>query len=258
MAYAIVQKELVVPEVEQLQRAFRVSPELTRLDAQTAANDAYGILLRGVESRQANALRDALLLESVETELVEESKLPVIPPARIVQQVEFHASHVTLYDPLRRAAEVAWGDIIFIAAGYVRMREVRRLRGALDEAGIHSAGIGQDTSSTSHVREQEHIHMVLEIFASGGTRHTLTADEFIFDHLGARLSDDLAMNFVSLAQDLAREAPNAGLNRGAFKACQQPPELFPYPSKAAFNEELTWMLWRIAKLTHDRAPQALG
>jgi hypothetical protein len=256
MAYAIVQKELVVPEVEQLQRAFRVSPDLTRLDAQTAANDAYGILLRGVDPRQADALRDALLRERVEIELVEESKLPVIPSARIIQQVEFHVSHVTLYDPMRRAAEVAWRDIVFIAAGYVRMREVRRHCGALDEPGIHSTGIGQETSSTSHAREEEHIHMVLEIFASGGTRYSLSADEFIFDHLGARLSNDLAMNFVSLVQDLAREAPHAGLNRGAFKACQQPPELFPYPSKAAFNEELTWMLWRIAQLRLDQVPQA--
>jgi hypothetical protein len=258
MAYAIVQKELVVPGVDQLQRAFRVSPELTRLDAQTAANDAYGILLRGVEPRQATALRDALLRESVETELVEESKLPVIPPARIVQQVEFHASHVTLYDPMRRAAEVAWRDIVFIAAGYVRMSEMRRRRSALDEAGIHSAGIGQDTSSTSQSLEQEHLHLVLEIFASGGMRYTLSADEFIFGHLGARLSEDLAMNFVSLVQDLSREAPHAGLNRGAFKACQQPPELFPYPSKAAFNEELTWMLWRIAKLGFEPSTQARG
>jgi len=40
MTYAIVQQELIVPDVEQLKRAFSVSPDLTTLDAQTAANDA--------------------------------------------------------------------------------------------------------------------------------------------------------------------------------------------------------------------------
>ena len=49
-------------------------------------------------------------------------------------------------------------------------------------------------------------------------------------------------------QDLVAQVPDAGMNRGAFKASQEPPELFPYPSRAAFNEEMTWMLWRIAKL----------
>lgn len=242
MAYAILQKDLVVPEVEQLQRAFRVSPDLTRLDAQTAANDAFGILLRGVESSQAVALRDALQRESVETVLVEESKLPVIPPARIVQQMEFHAAHVTLYDPMRRAATLSWRDIVFVAAGYVRMREARRRHGLSSEGSTHAPGL-----------EEEHQHMVLEIFGSSGTRYSLSAEEFVFDHPGAQPSDDLAMNFVSLVQDLAREAPHAGLNRGALKACQQPPELFPYPSKAAFNEEITWMIWRIAQLTSEQA-----
>jgi hypothetical protein len=83
-------------------------------------------------------------------------------------------------------------------------------------------------------------------------RYSITADDFRFDHLGARLSDDPAINFVFFVQDLAQEAPHAGLNRGAFMACQRPPELFPYPSKAAFNEEITWMLWRIARLSAAR------
>ena len=37
MTYAIVQQELVMPEVDQLKRAFNVSPRLTALDAQTAS-----------------------------------------------------------------------------------------------------------------------------------------------------------------------------------------------------------------------------
>ena len=43
MTYAIVQKELVVPELESLKRAFSVWPALTGIDAQTSANDAFGL-----------------------------------------------------------------------------------------------------------------------------------------------------------------------------------------------------------------------
>lgn len=257
MAYAIVQKELVVPELEQLKRAFSVSPLLTGLDAQTAANDAYGILLRGVETDQAKALREALRREGVDTELVEEGKLPAIPPGKVARQVEFQQSHLTLYDSMRRASEVPWGDIMFIAAGYVRLREVRKQRAASEEPSLHGAGAAVDVTSGGLSREEERYHMLLEIFLNDGvTRYSINADEFAFEHLGSRLSDDLAVNFVFLIQDLAEQAPQAGLNRGAFKACQRPPELFPYPNKAAFNEEITWMLWRISKLASTRSVQA--
>ena len=238
-----------MPEVEQLKRAFVVSPRLTALDAQTASNDAYGILLRGLEAQEAGALRESLLKEGVDTELVEEGKLPTIPPAKVARQVELHPTHLTLFDSMKKASEVSWGDIMFIAAGYVKMREVRKQRDGSDEPSMHGAGVAVDLAGGSLAREEEHHHMLLDLFLSTRTlRYSITADEFAFDHLASRLSEDRAVNFVCLVQDIAAKAPHAGLNRGAFQACQRPPELFPYPSKAAFNEEITWMLWRISRL----------
>jgi hypothetical protein len=232
-----------------LKRAFRVSPRLTSLDAQTVANDAYGILLRDLQANEASALREALLKEGVATELVEEAKLPTIPPARVARQAEFQPTHLTLYDSMKRASEILWSDIILIAAGYVRMREMRKHRTALEEPSLVGAGVAVDLASSVETREEEHDHLLLDIFLNAGTaRFSIAADEFAFDHLGGRLTDDLAVNFVLLIQDLVAQAPQAGLNRGAFKASQRPPELFPYPSKAAFNEEITWMLWRIGQL----------
>lgn len=254
MAYAIMQKELVVPELEQLKRAFRVSPRLTSLDAQTVANDAYGILLRDLPANEATTLRDALYKEGIATELVEEAKLPAIPPAKIARQAEFQPTHLTLYDSMKRASEILWSDIIFIAAGYVRLREMRKQRTVLDEPSLVGAGVAVDLANSGESREEQHYHLLLDIFlASGTSRYSVTADDFAFDHLGARLSDDLAVNFVFLIQDLVAQAPQAGLNRGAFQASQRPPELFPYPSKAAFNEEITWMLWRIGQLASTPA-----
>ena len=249
-AYAIVQRELIVPDVERLKRAFSVSPLLTGIDAQTTANDAYGNLLRGQDLDQALALQEALQREKIETELVEESKLPVIPAAHVVRQMEFQPTHLTLFDPMKRAAEVPWKDLMFIAAGYVRMREIRKHRATLEEPSSHAPGIAQDTLRGVSSREEEHHHLLLDLFLKdGSTRYSATADDFVFDHLGTRMSEDLSMNFVLLLQDLAGEAPHAGLNQGAFRACQDPPELFPYPSKAAFNEEIIWMLWRIGRMT---------
>lgn len=255
MEYAIVQKELVVPKVEQLKRAFSVSPLLTGLDAQTVAHDAYGILLRGLDVEQAGTLREALLREGVETELVGESKLPVIPPAKVVRQVEFYSSHLRIYDPMRRAALLPWKEILLIAAGYVRRREPRPHRNALADPPFHGERRAPHGVSGGKLRETGS-HMLLDLFVNGGaTRFSITAEEFTFDHLGTRLTNDLALNFVSLIEDLSQEAPHAALNRGAYLACQKSPELFPYPSKAAFNEEITWMLWRIGQLDSTRTSE---
>src|SRR5262245_55178455 len=211
MSYAIVQKELVVPDVERLRRAFGVWPELTGIDAQTSANDAYGILLRGLDVEHANALQEALLKENVETVVVEESKLPSLPPGRIGRQAELDATHLTLFDSMRRPSRVAWSDIQLIAAGLVRIREGRKARPALE---------------ATEPKEDQTGLLMLEIFLRDGLgRFSVDGAEFSYDHLGARLTDDPAVNFVFLVQDIARNAPHAGLNRGGFAACQKPPEL---------------------------------
>jgi len=216
MKYAILQKELVVPEVERLKRAFSVWPEFRGIDAQTSANDAYGILLRGLEAGQAALLQEALSKEAIDTAVVEESNLPVLTPGRVGRKAEFDDNHLTLYDPMQRPSRVPWKEIIFIAAGLVRAREQQQL--------------------------------MLEIFLrAGGGRFSIDGGEFAYDHLGPRLSEDRAVNFVSLVQDIVQRAPQAGLSRGTCAACKKPPELFPYPSKQAFNEELVWMLWRIGQ-----------
>jgi hypothetical protein len=225
MAYAIIQKELVAPSPEQLQRAFTALPGLTGLDAQTAANDAYGILMRGLDLEKASTLQDALFKESVETEVVSESELPAMPPARLVREADFQPGHLTLHDPLRRASTLTPPDVSFLAAGMVRTRAVT-------------------------AKEETAFHLMLEVFLRDGShRYSFEAGQFAYDCLGGEMSDDPLLNFVKLVQALARFAPHAGQNQGACRACQADPELLAYPSKAAFFEEMTWMLWRIGKLT---------
>jgi len=249
MSFAIVQKDLVVPDVEQLKRAFSVSPYLRDIDAQNAANDAHGILLRGVESKQADALQAALQAEGVETELVRESALPPIPTAKVARRMEFTSAHLVVFDTMDRSSEISWDQIMFIAAGYVRMGKAQKHRGAVEEAQARHFAGPLNSKGGIKTGEEAQYHMLLDIFLSGGSvRYSMAADEFLYDCLGSRASNDLAMDFVLLVQELSTNAPNAGLNRGGCKACEDPPELLPYPSKAAFNEEITWMLWRIAKL----------
>lgn len=247
MSYVILQKELVVPDVESLKRAFAVSPYLRDIDAQNATNDAYGILLRGLDAESADALEASLRAEGVEIELVKESALPAIPVGKVTKRVSFDPGHLLAYDAMDHPTEIPWTEVMFVAVGYVRTDEVRKHRTAREEAQLRSAAHTPiDEAGLLKPGDEARYHMLLEVFLRDEkTRFSIEADEFQFDCLGERLTEDLALNFVALVQMLVEHVPQAGLNRGALKACEEPPELFPYPSRKTFNEELTWMLWRI-------------
>ena len=236
MPFAIMQKELLAPSVEHLSRAFRSLPNLTALDAQTAANDAFGILWRGLDVEGASAMQDALMKQSIEVEVVEESELPVLPPSKVIKQIEFLPTQLSMYDPMGRVFALPWRDIMVIAAGNVHLRDYRKAAHSPAEA-AHNNEVP---------RGQEKLHLMLELVLTGGVaRYSMIADEFVFNHLGARLTKDMAENFKMVVRELADNAQHAGLNRGAFLICQNEKEIFSYPSKAAFFEEITWFLWRI-------------
>ena len=248
MPYVLMQKELVTPQVDCLIQAFKISSSLTELDAQTVVKDSYGILLRGLEFESAAALQDALFKQGIETEVVDEADLPITPPAKLVKQVEFLPAHLTMYDPMGRTFTLGWPDILIIAAGNVLSQEFRKIRTTLEEPQFHGSGISYDTVSQAKTKEETHPRLMLEIVLAGGvSRYSVGADDFVFNHLGRRLTESLPRNFILLVQELAHYAPHAGLNRGAFLVCEKGSPLCTYPSKAAFFEELTWMLWRIGK-----------
>lgn len=236
MPFAIMQKELLAPSVEHLSRAFRSLQNLTALDAQTAANDAFGILWRGLDVEGASAMQDALMKQAIEVEVVEESELPVLPPSKVIKQIEFLPTQLSMYDPMGRVFALPWRDLMVIAAGNVHLRDYRKAAYSPAEA-AHNNEVP---------RGHEKLHLMLELVLAGGVaRYSMIADEFVFNHLGARLTKDMAENFKAVVRELADNAPHAGLNRGAFLICQNEKEIFTYPNKAAFFEEITWFLWRI-------------
>lgn len=239
MPFAIMQKELLAPSVEHLARAFRSMPNLTALDAQTAANDAFGILWRGLDLEGASALQDALMKQSVEVEVVEESELPVLPPSKVIKQIEFLPTQLAMYDPMGRSFTMPWSDLMLIAAGNVRRPDYNKRKAhSPAEAARNNEASGGD----------EELHLMLELVLAGGVaRYSMIADEFVFNHLGARLTKEIDRNFELVVRELSEYAPHAGLNRGAFLICQNEKEIFTYPGKPAFNEEIVWFLWRIGR-----------
>lgn len=170
MPFAIMQKELLAPSVEHLARAFRSLPNLTALDAQTAANDAFGILWRGLDVEGASAMQDALMNQSIEVEVIEESELPVLPPSKVIKQIEFLPAQLSMYDPMGRVFALPWSDLMVIAAGNVHLRDYRKAAYSPAEAAQHNDA----------PRGHEKLHLMLELVLAGGVaRYSMIADEFV-------------------------------------------------------------------------------
>src|SRR5574341_312421 len=175
MTFAILQKELAPLSPDQLKKAFRVLPAFTELDVQTAVHDAFGILRRGLDLEEASLLQNALMRESVDTEVVEESELPVIPPAKLVRQVEFLPAHVSMYDPMGRIFNLSWQEIMMIAAGNVRLPEFRKGK-PHEVAGAQA----HEIPGALPAKEAAQFHHTLEIILSGGvSRYSIVADDFV-------------------------------------------------------------------------------
>jgi hypothetical protein len=255
MHYALVQKELVPLDVECVKKAYRAWPSLTEWDAQQAVRDAFGIILKGLEAEPAALLQDAFAHEGIATEVVSQTALPVIPPPRVIKQMEFLPTHVTLVDPLQRHVELPWDEILLLAAGNVRLHEVRRIKNTLEEPATHGAGISQDLGQTTRTKDEQRFHLLLDLVLMGAAaRYTISADDFAFDCLGSEMTSDISENYRRLLREIERQAPYVSLNRGAFQLCKESDEFFVYPGKMAFIDEMTWMLWRIACARAETAP----
>ncbi|MEO5802136.1 MAG: hypothetical protein ABIR24_01295 [Verrucomicrobiota bacterium] len=244
MNFAVVQKTLDIPPVEKIEQALLSVKGFTRVDAHTFANDAYGILVKNISVEQATAFSQSLLGQGIETDVVAQTDLPALPQTKFVQRLDCPPDALLIYDPLGRNFALPWQHIMLIAAGCVKITDFNRVakRVWVDD----SDGYGGQTPVTEYRSvEERNIHLLLEIVVSGAVlRYSVSAEKFRFDYLGERRKKSLPENFALLVQDLTAFAPQAMLNRGAY-FLKQDKNLFPYPTKNAFFEEITWLLWKM-------------
>jgi hypothetical protein len=241
MRYAVLQTDLNPPDLELLRRAFRSVPGLTPYDASILGNDAFGILVKNFSAEQATALHGALRIEGLETEIVEQSLLPELPPAKLVNRLECQPEHLLIFDPLGNSFPLEWRHVQLIAAGAVRLNEFVRYQ--KPRSVVRYNGSGQaipEVEYDSVTREERNFHLLGEIIIAGAAlRYSFTAERFNFAGLGARKTNSPVGNFGF--------CPQAALNRGAAALHLPTSEIFSYPTKTAFHEEIVWRLWQMRK-----------
>lgn len=227
---------------------------LTATDAYTLANDAYGILVKQLPRADATRLQEALASDGIETEVVPDASLPSLPQTLFVSRAECIPEGFIIYDPLNRPIPIEGRHVGVLAAGSVQMPEFKNVRTRPASGAFTSPLPSRRTLHTPEPtmeirgREERCARLVLEIILGRAMRrYPAMAEEFNFKYLGQRATDSVLAKFALLVQDLARCAPHAFLNRGAFELRDCGDLSGDYPSRSAFHEETIWLLWQIAK-----------
>jgi hypothetical protein len=257
MPYALMQHTLEPPPVEQLKAAFRALPSLTDLDAATMAQDAFGVLVQGLELADAGRLLQALNAQGIEAEMVDEASLPPLPPPRPCRRADPRPDAFVPCDHLGRPHELEWSKVILLAAGAVPMREMKhttkqRVVGYSAGApyGYHALADdspygGAITRTVHSDKEVESVKLLLDVLlAEAPGRYRIDAEKFHFGYLGERRAPNRTKNYLQLVGACLQNATGAVLNRGAEELLNDPTAVLQYRSEHAFEEETVWLLWR--------------
>ncbi|HEY3914770.1 MAG TPA: hypothetical protein VGN61_09820 [Verrucomicrobiae bacterium] len=251
MSYAVMQSGPTPPSEEQLQSAFQEVPGLAAADAGILGRDAYGVLLNGLELVQASALQSALARHGIETEAVDEAALTDLPVPRQLTKVSFTPEALEIYDVMGRTFPLEWGQIAIIAAGRVWLTDFisELVRKEMMRVGGRHGDYAPTVKVEKVTTEARNQHLLLEIITHGAAaRYQVKADLpetlLLYQCLGERRSKDPVVNLCLFVQEMARYAPQAALNYGAYKLCESGDAAFTYASKTAFYREITWLSWR--------------
>lgn len=267
MAWLLVQRSLTPPEIEPVQRAFQSTGIFHALDAVSFVKDAFGVLAKGLNDYQARQLQNALAVQGVEVDVMDETEWPVLPAAKRIVRASCWAEGFGPWDPLGRELHVPWEQVVAVSAGLVREVEFGQRVTASVTLGRPAAGTDSNPSFVGFAStlaadyraplpvdrlvltgEERNWRWCAEVILAGGLRFVWQAHEFHYAHLGDRVTRDPAANFALFLRDLLSAVPLAALNRGAFALRENQPETAPrYPTRNAFAEETQWLLWRLRR-----------
>jgi hypothetical protein len=248
MSCSLLQKSGLEPaSIDRLKLAYRSVPGLTEMDAFTLGRDAFGILARAFDPERARALQVSLAAQGIESELVEDADLPVLPEMRSVHKLDPTPDALMICDPLGQSFPLPWKNVLLIAAGRTHLVEFN----PLEVPRVADLGRGHHFSIVydRETHEEHNDRWMLDVVITGGAlRYNAVAQQpggMLFQYLGARMTDDLADNFKLLVQDLIRNAPEAGINRGAYYLRENSEKTFNYPNRTSFYNEMLWLLWKM-------------
>lgn len=256
MHYAVIQTDNVAITPEQLGRAMQVTRRYTRADGIKIARESYGLIVDKLDHDEANDLCGALASEGVHARVIEESELLELPPVKVPKRIDCLDEHLVIYDVLGRPRQLAWDQVLVVAAGQVNIYETQTFERTAWEKpkspGTLVMGMGSVLPSmgalpvpvtTKLTRELEVTRLILELIVTGEpARYRAEAEDLIYTYLGERRRDPRT-NFIQLTNDLIFRANSAVFNQGSVALSMNPDEAFTYDNRRSFEREIIWLVW---------------
>jgi hypothetical protein len=169
----------------------------------------------------------------------------------MTNRIDCDPKHLVIYDPLGRPVKVDWNHLLLVSAGHVVVTELKRVEcDRSDEDENDEEWKTREFPTTEYkTEEQRNVRLLLELFLTGArVIYTVNVESKMpFRYLGSRVTGDVGSAITMVMQDLAKIAPQTVFNRGAFCFREQVPHTWNYPSKNAFANESSWLLWQLKK-----------
>jgi len=248
--YAVLQMSLEPPVTRDvLERAITATRDLARPDCARLVREMFGIVARNLTQADARALRVALQANNVSTEVVDEVVLPAVPQPKHVRALTLSETGFNLLDLSNCESSYQWKEIVFAAGGsllHLKSIQDQKWEKAFATGYLSAAEFTPVIVSSSHSFE-DLPEFRLELFLpveSPRVQWVLTTNSVITvndAHLRLRDTDRLASLLSLLGKVLSPEQSNLGVKKALAG------EVFRYPSLHAFEDEIIWSLYQLAK-----------
>ncbi|MEX0776638.1 MAG: hypothetical protein WD042_13125 [Phycisphaeraceae bacterium] len=251
MACTVIQTDQTSISVDQLVNAFEAIDRLTRADAMMLARQTFGFYYQGLEAEEAHALKNALESQGVPAAIVDDADLYQLPDGKTFKRLDPTDEGLIAYDVMGRPRTVAWGNVLVVAAGYVRAIQVEKHKRTVRGGGVglaYGGGLAMPMPSAPSTeithRGKETTRLLLEIIVNDDIgRYRADGAELLYLYLGSDRRPRCQDNFPRLVADLVSHASVAMLNQGAVSIVAAPDDPLIYPTRRPFEREITWLIW---------------
>jgi len=249
MPYALLQLSLdQTIDRNAMEEASVAAPSVARADCARLHRELFGIVAENLDHANATAFQKALRQHGFDTELIDQSLLPQLPPSQSAPRFRIDPDALVVTDLYGRDTRYGWSTFVFAAGGFLTRERARAERS--DEWTIRPGPHGSvsrkvESVTTYPIRKEREFR--LEFFFCGAPyRYQWILGERSTINCGGKL---LRLRQQAELVDLMREVgflPSDRLNLGIRKACRG--EVFEYPSVRGFEEEVVWSFYRLTRL----------
>ncbi|MHB1155226.1 MAG: hypothetical protein ACYC26_00145 [Phycisphaerales bacterium] len=245
--FALLQADIAAPTVTQARQALAAVVDrglpVVPADAGGIVRDAFGVLVKRLQREQAEQLHDAFTQAGYATVVVAEEQLLDLPPAKGTRCLRPDDDALMYADTLDRMHAIAWDQVLVMIAGVVvKTRFERQWDVTPEYRGDGNAPVRVAAVETNEISENEPMMQLL--LGVEPWRLSVRGMGLNYGYLGERRTMNSAKNFARVLRDIAERAKAAVLSRGIGAMTGRADVLPVYPTKGAFEEELSWLAWK--------------